>query len=82
MRDRCVSPDYDVRGQPFELWTDGWSNPGMYPNWWLVRSDDTKGFPGLPERTVLTGEEAEFDPPLSAREVEAIGDSVLSYLTF
>lgn len=82
MSDRMVSEDYQLRGQEIELWTDGHANPGMSPNWWLVVRKDSASFPKLPRHTVLTGEENGFDPPLTAREIENIGEAVLGHLTF
>lgn len=81
MSDRCISDDYELRGQAFEVWTDGHANPGLYPNWWLVIRADADGLPALPRNTVLTGEEAGFDPPLSAKEIEHIGQYVADWLT-
>lgn len=79
MTEHCIFDDYEIRGQPFEVWTDGYSNPGECPNWWLVANHMTFGFPDLPHNTCLTGEELGFNPPLSDKEVDQISIAVADW---
>jgi hypothetical protein len=80
MAERCIFRDYQLRGAAFEVWADGSCQPGMYPNWWLATDDvATAAKFKVPVRTVLTGEE--FDPPLTQKEITAIGEAVLSTYT-
>ena len=67
MSERCLSTDYMVRGHEFELWRD-------YNGWYLVARPLTAAATKLPENTVLTG--AEFDPPLTATEIQRISNYV------
>lgn len=78
MTERLISEDYQLRGASFELWSDGYCNPGMYPNWWLATdSADVAARFKVPLRTVLTGDE--FDPPLTEKETRDIGEAVLGH---
>jgi hypothetical protein len=78
MTDRLISGGYQLRGAAFELWSDGHSNPGMYPNWYLATDDAAVAARfKVPLRTVLIGEE--FDPPLTENEMREIGETVLGY---
>ena len=60
MSERCLSEDYTLRGHQYELWIDG------DRNWWLSGGHK----PGW----VLT--ESNFDPPLSNREIDTIGEYI------
>lgn len=80
MADRCVFPDYELRGAAFEVWADGNCQPGMFPNWWLATEDaEVAEKFKVAVRTVLT--EKDFDPPLTEKEITAIGQAVLDTYT-
>ena len=75
-----ISPDHEVRGHPFEVWIDGTTSSGGYPNWWLATDDPAVAAAcGVDVKTVLGGDE--FKPPLTHAEIERIGEMVLGYLT-
>jgi hypothetical protein len=59
MTEHCISPDYELRGKSYELWTDGTWQSGGYPNWWL--SDGKQSV-----------DESDFEPPLSHKELRQI----------
>jgi hypothetical protein len=70
MGERCICPDYDLRGREYEVWTDGSRGSGGYPNWWLAGGHK----PGW----VLT--EDDFDPALTNSEVTKISEYVYDRL--
>lgn len=78
MGDRLVYGDYELRGSPFEVWSDGHSQPGGWPNWYLATEDpEIAAKFGVAVRTVLTGEE--FSPPLTEAEIQELGQAVADY---
>jgi hypothetical protein len=80
MSEHQISPDHEVRGHPFELWSTGTCQPGMYPDWYLATNDpEVAKACGVALNTVLTADE--FTPPLTMKEIESIGETVLGYLT-
>lgn len=80
MTERLIFNPYELRGGTFEVWSDGRTNPGGYPNWWLATEDKaTAEKLNVPVRTVLI--ESDFTPPLTEREITDIGEAVLdSYM--
>lgn len=70
MRERCIFPDYELRGREYEVWTNGHCNPGEYPQWWLAGGHK----PGW----IL--DEDDFDPKLTAEEIRKISEAVYDYL--
>lgn len=70
MTERCICEDYEIRGKPYEVWTDG-TRSGDYPNWWLTADHHKPGW-------VLT--EDDFEPRLTDKEVKAISEYVYDRL--
>ena len=60
MADRCLCPDFELRGETYEIWTDGMSSANRL----LVD----------PRRREVVDTDRAFDPPLTNDELLAIYD--------
>lgn len=66
MSERQLWDDYEIRGKPYEIWTDGG------PDHWYIACPRC--------RTVITPDDkTHFNPELSHKEVQGIADSVYDW---